>query len=602
MLLTLTSLTTCSVADCERQHANHKVLASTGNNTSFISLMVNSTNDQAKNAFLALQRRAQKHVKDNHPNLLMDKPEKRKLEATITSSTGPSQSSRASAISIFRKQYIHSKMIAGERPVNWCSASAWKEVKESFNRLTEEQANHYKKLALCVNSRRRLGKKLEGSSKHMEVRPSEIATTQLSVGTGDCLAALAHAPRVWNVLLFTCEAFQDIDSFDGFKTVLADRLLRLGSSKQLDPCPITEANVLSALMSLRCRGIQIRDAVTHLSRTCQFLAGPKTENEFPKQVQYQRSCQGVCCNTFGFKFLQLQTGIVKVLHDLAAGYKKPSDMVKQDVLLCFDIFVQGEAVYSEFYLVTAVAFRGGVQQPVESYTRLQVVRDGDDVFLHLSASNNALSPGTKWPHPIERAVAFGSIQTLSTVQLAAHIAKLNDDDSGLPHDCPPHKVVIQEFDYRDCSRTVLQLKDPVGQAIVIDTKDLDKGGKQTVPDSKSTSSKSKSRSEHFLSVFDDDGEQGPKPRATKHSAARDVNEAQDDTYNYNSVHEEVFLQMLEALELPIDEDYQNNLPKWKRDFAGVLDPDNLEALHQEHKRIKIFVVQQFVFKGFCYIT
>ena len=113
-------------------------------------------------------------------------------------------------------------------------------------------------------------------------------------------------PRVWNVLLFTCEAFQDIDSFDGFKTVLADRLLRLGSSKQLDPCPITEANVLSALMSLRCRGIQIRDAVTHLSRTCQFLAGPKTENEFPKQVQYQRSCQGVCCNTFGFKFLQLQ--------------------------------------------------------------------------------------------------------------------------------------------------------------------------------------------------------------------------------------------------------------------------------------------------------
>ena len=39
------------------------------------------------------------------------------------------------------------------------------------------------------------------------------------------------------------------------------------------------------------------------------------------------------------------------------------------------------------------AFRGGVQQPVESYTRLQVVRDGDDVFLHLSASNNALSPG-----------------------------------------------------------------------------------------------------------------------------------------------------------------------------------------------------------------
>ena len=59
VLLTLTSLTTCSVADCERQHTNHKVLASTGNNTSFISL-VNSTNDQAKNAFLSSSKKSSK--------------------------------------------------------------------------------------------------------------------------------------------------------------------------------------------------------------------------------------------------------------------------------------------------------------------------------------------------------------------------------------------------------------------------------------------------------------------------------------------------------------------------------------------------------------
>ena len=104
VLLTLTSLATCSVADCERQHAHHKVLASTGNNTSFISLMVNSVNDQAKHAFLALQRSVQKHINDNQ--LLMDKPEKRKLEATITSGTGPSKDSRASAIGLFRNQYI----------------------------------------------------------------------------------------------------------------------------------------------------------------------------------------------------------------------------------------------------------------------------------------------------------------------------------------------------------------------------------------------------------------------------------------------------------------------------------------------------------------
>ena len=59
VLLGFSGIATCSVADCERKHGDHKRLASGSSSTSFMSLTVQSVLDEARTSFLRLQRHAQ---------------------------------------------------------------------------------------------------------------------------------------------------------------------------------------------------------------------------------------------------------------------------------------------------------------------------------------------------------------------------------------------------------------------------------------------------------------------------------------------------------------------------------------------------------------
>jgi hypothetical protein len=52
-------LATCSVADCERKHSGHKRLCRS-NSTTFVSMLVNSVNDEIRNTWLRVQQDAKK--------------------------------------------------------------------------------------------------------------------------------------------------------------------------------------------------------------------------------------------------------------------------------------------------------------------------------------------------------------------------------------------------------------------------------------------------------------------------------------------------------------------------------------------------------------
>lgn len=510
---------------------------------------------------------------------------------------------KASALSVFRRQYIVAKQHAGVRR-DWMTGEAWTEVKDAFSGLSAEQQNQYKQLAFTLNCRRFLSK--EGKS-HRMVEGAQFGNLQVQEVKP---VALRTPPSSFNMLFSTDSNFDFATaSVTDLAAQLGNQIAKVGSSKQLDQLPVTEENVLSSLISLRCRGLRLGDAVKHLSRTCGFLAGAKSDkDEFPKNVLYHRHCQGVCCNTYEFKFLKLQTAIVNELHALARKYKKPSDLVQQDLLLVFDIFIDDD-VFSEFYLVTAAAFRGGVQQPVESYTKLEIDKRGGDIFLHLVPSPPVLSKQS-WPQPIDRGFQFGTIRSLSTVQLAAHIALLDSEVQGIMAPVGmsrylgarhPQKVVIRECEYYDVSRTILRLKGPAEEsqpitltADTIASMEESARGKQTKPTGSSTRTGSKV---DMLGIFDEvPSTRAGSSKTTRGDAATggnvDTTTATDIPPNpYAAFEDDLAEQMMEALDLPRDLPECDDWSKWEKHFSGLLDPDQVDALRQApaHVRYLSFV-------------
>ena len=595
-------MATCSVADCERAHNQHRQIATVGPTVSFISLLVNSVNDQARTMFLTVQRNSKRLLEkekeeqgqenDKHPEIGLGQ------DCGSSLVVQQATNSKASALSCYRKQFIATKRLGGVRR-DWMTQEAWAEVRNSFLALPAQERYHYQQLAASLNSKRFFQRR-KGAD-HRMVTAGGITDVQKDEPV---TVALRNQPPSFNMLL---SAESDIDfttaSISDLTSHLQSRLIKLGSAKELDQYPITEANVLASLLSLRCRGIQMKTAVKHLSRTCQFLAGPKNdEDEFPQKVLYHRNCQGVCCNCYEFIFLKLQTELVDQLHRWARTYKKPSDLVRQDVLLAFDIFLEDD-VYSEFYLVTAVSFRGGVQLPVECYTKLEIVRqEEEELWLCLNCSSTTLSR-TTWPDPINRGVGFGTIQSISTVELASHLALFDVEIQGqiVPTGCSrltgarlPKKVVIQEFDYYDVSRTVLRLKGPTedSKSITVTTAELSRDTGENRGRVKTTKpvdqNKDAKERVDMLSIFDAE----PQTSATAKSSKQQKRDRDTDTTiptadsnPYSAFEDELTREMMEALDLPPDTDtaQSDNGPKWKRDFSGLLDPEQVDDLQNQHQ-------------------
>ena len=305
VLLALATAATCTVADAERKHGHHKALASNATNLSFISLMTNSVADEARHLYLSLQRQWQKLGEQVRSSGV----EKRKLDTDHKNGAGEAlvkknTNAKDSPIGVFRRQYIASKGLAGVKQ-NWVNAASWEEVKTAFDDLAPGQRVHFQQLASCLNTKRCLAKR----------KPNTASGKEVSVGVDDIHTASSKSIPAEAILKLRPPALNISVASDFRVEHLSDcisdlegGLVRISRSSTLDPWPISETAVFTSLLSLRCRGVHIKDAAKNLSRTCQFLAGPKSE-EFPDKVRYIRSCQHVCHACWGTDFVQLQAKV-----------------------------------------------------------------------------------------------------------------------------------------------------------------------------------------------------------------------------------------------------------------------------------------------------
>ena len=279
-------------------------------------------------------------------------------------------------------------------------------------------------------------------------------------------------------------------------------------------------------------------------------------------------------------------GPTKALHGIVGQYRKPADALQQDLLYAIDVCI-GDDTFSEFYLVTAVAFRGGVQQASESYVRLHPSSSEGETFLHLTTADY-VQTDKSWPGPIDRA-SCGTIKTLSTNQLAAHIVLIESDLSNgctLGSSRLPDKVTIQEFEFRDASRSVLLLTVAAEKpATVITSAKSGTSGSKEPP---GPSSPDANRLD-MLDLFADleschkqgKREQTRERKGKGHAGQKKAGKTAEHD-DYAEFQEELRQQMLEALDLPLDSASEHsNTAKWMRDFAGLLDSDQLDVLKEE---------------------
>lgn len=380
---------------------------------------------------------------------------------------------------------------------------------------------------------------------------------------------------------------------------LQERFKAASQTTGVDPWPVKEEHVLAALLSLRCRGVKLRDSIRHLSRSCEALAGPgPADDAFPKTVQYQQHCQGLCINSRGQKAVQMQQRIVTALNDFArSAYKTPNDMIQDDLLLQFSVHF-GRTVIQEYFFVTGVAFRGGVQKPMQSYIKLAKTQDSRlETRLSLLAAPHVTS-FRKWPQPIVRACC-GSLESFSTVQLAAHLLCIGDDS--LSKENLPRKIVVERVDYEDESRCVVKLTGLVESwnPIVISNTPAAAVVTEAPPSSTTAAAGSTSRrvvpgssqshnASGGIDMLDIFSEEHQMPALTSALEPKPLPLPGPEEYTGKSIkthldelQNDLICQMMEALDLTPDgqgtQDDASRVPKFVRDYEGLLDHQQLEA-------------------------
>ena len=457
-------------------------------------------------------------------------------------------------------------------------------MKQQFNNLGEDEKDKWRRAAESSKTSVNTKKKNE-PEKWTLVKPADVGShaPRSTALSKQRLHPELQPPAILNACLRLPGSQilkQHTGSVGDFLRYLQSRFLQTSTSSELNPYPVGEADVLTAVLALKCRKIHLQDAVKHLAKTCEATAGPKDGDVFPRVVPYQRCCQGVCLNS-GFERVRLQSKIIEALNTAAASkYKSPSEMVKDDLLLSFEVQRCGKKCEKEFFFVSAVGFRGGVQKPTQSYVKLCPSKSFEvDRLLSLTPATHVPSiRDSKWPSPIHRAydACSGAIQSLSTVQLSAHLVNMSDA-CAFPSPGDVITVQVQRWLYEDISRSTVK----IGQSedwLRIDSSATPVYAK-TAP---AAHEERPPPSIDYQDFFSEElGGNSVGRRSGKGSSAQDLPSAQDQ----QDSHDLVLGQLMDALGLHSEElseaaELGQPKPKWQRDLEGVVDPEKLAVLKE----------------------
>ncbi len=281
MLRSLATIATCTVADCEVRHSHHQHLlrsASVGAARTIGNLCSNSINDAARMIRMHVEQDAYELSKR-----LYHKAQHFHHHQEHVSVESNATRSNASAISVFRKGFIHGQNRALGMKRNWMTKDAWKEVKDAFNSLPEDTRSNFAALAQSRNDMIEKRAKRErlaiAAAESSQFQSSAAVVGQSAaesiVPVNESLALplgeSGDQPRPLNALLGSLDYkilqnnMKDVDTFWLHLTRQHEHLISKYSKRDSPKSPpknvwpIDENNILTALLGIRCTRRTLKD-------------------------------------------------------------------------------------------------------------------------------------------------------------------------------------------------------------------------------------------------------------------------------------------------------------------------------------------------------
>ncbi|CAE7268084.1 unnamed protein product [Symbiodinium sp. CCMP2592] len=331
------------------------------------------------------------------------------------------------------------------------------------------------------------------------------------------------------------------------------------SEEEASMWPLTESNILSSLLSLKCRGKTLKDAVQQINKTSNAVAGPRSvDDRIPGKVKYFATCPGVCLNSCESGALILYRKVVSTLNELCNGFSSAAEAVRSDMLL--RITSKSGARYSQdrYFLLASMAFQGGKQPRVQCYAQMDKVQMQP---LHLCLMKQApVQQSVPWHEPMDRGSRgnHGKIETCTAEQLVAKVIFIEEDWFA---PVPAAEVVVRPLRFQDVSRSVVHVTGALPQQHrLTDSPDEGEEGEGEMEDRADADSAP-------AAVRPNPAPPDPQPRARKGKK-----EPKEGLFDPSEFREELLSELLSALDVPIDPD------KPLQDYDGLLDPTQLEGL------------------------
>ncbi|CAE7947518.1 unnamed protein product [Symbiodinium sp. KB8] len=368
------------------------------------------------------------------------------------------------------------------------------------------------------------------------------------------LPAPAGVPFVFNASICEADARRltsHASSVSRFFEHLQERYAQAVSSESaMSMWPLTESNVLSALLSLKCRGRTLKDAVQQIDKTSNAVAGPRSaDDRIPGKVNYFLRCPGVCLNSSNATALILYKKVVSKLHELCSGFSSAAEAIRSDMLLRISSKCGRRYSQDRYFLLAAMAFQGGKQARVQSYVHMEKVQLQP---LHLRLATNAsVRQDVRWHEPMDRGSKgnHGKIETCTTEQLAAKVIYIEEDWYA---PVLAEEVLVRPLRFEDVSRSVVRVTGALPE-------------------------------QYRLTASTDDGEdeaQGdaapqqpvPSDNGPVRQSEKSKKGPSEGLFDPGQFREELMSEMLSALDVPIDPS------KPLDEYDGLLDATQLQGL------------------------
>ena len=309
-----------SCADIESMHSQNRAMAGSAFH-SIAARYINTEAQRFSNEALDLQQGVSKPVSDQ---TRAGRKVKVAANITVQDCTGNKPNLKAlSPFELFRKRYIELHQTTGF--VNPCSKEFWNDVKDQWNKLSQEEKDIYQTLS----EQSRVASQTARAKRRIDDTQETSETVE---STGEALVVQPpplHAVHTQVVpLTDLCELVSRPEDLQ--KAVC--QTMNPSSVLPKSRYPLGEEALEHAWRTQRLKGVSGKESIKKFRVEAERIARPSEDDVFPKKV-VNHSCCGLQCRHFAERTrVELHAGLLQRFRDIVSFKGGVKQVVESDTL------------------------------------------------------------------------------------------------------------------------------------------------------------------------------------------------------------------------------------------------------------------------------